>query len=363
MGLRLVVLLLLGSAMTASADVKKSAFGKTAAGEPVERYTLTSKNLEVDVITYGARLARVRAPDKRGKLGDVVLGHDTVAGYEQDRKTYLGAIVGRYGNRIAKGRFTLDGKSYQIPANNGPNALHGGPEGFDRKLWSAKEVPEGVELTLVSPDGEMGFPGKLTAVVRYTLSGESLRVAYSVSSDKPTVVNLTNHAYFNLRGQGDILGHELMLAADRYTPVDEGLIPTGELQPVAGTPLDFQKPIAIGKRIGDAHEQLTRGRGYDHNWVLSGGEAQRVAARVHEPTTGRVLTVTTTEPGVQFYSGNFLDGTSTGRGGVVYAQRTGFCLETQHFPDSPNRPAFPSTVLRPGKPRTSETIFTFTVQR
>jgi aldose 1-epimerase len=350
--------------MTAYADVQKSAFGKTRGGQAVDRYTLKSGSLEVDLITYGARITRIRTLDRKGQMGDVVLGYDDLAAYENDTKTYFGAIVGRYGNRIGKGRFTLDGKSYGIPANNGDNALHGGPVGFDRKVWSAKEVPNGVEMTLVSADGDQGFPGTLTVHVRYTLEGNALRIGYTASTDKPTVVNLTNHAYFNLGGDHprDVLAHELTIPADRYTPVDAGLIPLGNLQSVEGTPFDFRRATAIGARIGAADEQLRRGGGYDHNWVLNGSDL-KLAARVHDPATGRTLLVETTEPGVQFYSGNFLDGTLTGHNGVRYAQRFGLCLETQHFPDSPNRPNFPSTVLLPGQALHSETLFRFSTEK
>jgi len=346
----------------AQGEVNMSIWGHTKDGVAVPVYTLKSAQTEVRVIAYGAKLVSIRTPDRAGKMADVVLGYDTLEGYLNDTSTYFGSIVGRYGNRIALGRFSIDGKSYQIPVNNGANALHGGPIGFDRYVWDAKEVPNGVEFTHLSPDGDMGFPGAMTAKVKYTLTGSTLRIDYSVTCDKATVVNLTNHAYFNLRGddQGTILDEKLELNADRYTPVDAGLIPTGILAPVAGTPLDFRKPEVVGARIGSDYEQIKLGNGYDHNFVLNGNAGTlRLAAIMTDPESGRRMTVETTEPGVQFYTGNFLDGTYTGRHGVKYEQHTGFCLETQHFPDSPNQPSFPSTVLRPGVTRHSTTTFSF----
>lgn len=342
--------------------MKKSLWGKTTDGADVHIYTLNSGQIDVRVIDFGAHLVSVRAPDRAGRVADVVLGFDTVDGYLHTPNAYLGALVGRFGNRIAKGQFTMDGKAYQIPVNNGPNALHGGPVGFDRYLWKAEEAGGGVEFTHVSPDGDMGFPGKITAKVRYTLAGNTLRLDYSATTDKATLVNLTNHAYFNLRGDddGDILGHVLELAADRYTPTDAGQIPTGEIAPVAGTPLDFRTRQRVGARMNDEFEQLKLGRGYDHNFVVNGAAGTlRRAARVIEPESGRTLTVETTEPAVQFYSGNFLDGTLTGRHGKKYEQRTGFCLETQNYPDAPNHANFPSAVLWPGKTLKSTTTFTF----
>lgn len=343
----------------------KSLWGKTADGAEVHLYTLRSGPIEVRLTDFGAHLVSVRAPDLNGVVADVVLGFDSPDSYLKGHNGYLGAVVGRYGNRIAKGQFAIDGKRYQIPVNNGPNALHGGTVGFDRYLWTSEEVAGGVELTHLSPDGDMGFPGTMTAKVRYTLEGNTLRLDYSAMTEKPTILNLTNHAYFNLRGndEGDILGHVLDLYADHYTPVDAGQIPTGEIMPVAGTPLDFRAPRRVGARIGESFEQLTLGRGYDHNFVVSGQAGTlRRAAHVTEPEHGRTLTVQTTEPGVQFYSGNFLDGTLTGRHGKKYEQRSGLCLETQHFPDSPNQPNFPSTVLRPGETFQSTTTFTFGVE-
>jgi aldose 1-epimerase len=298
-------------------------------------------------------------------VGDVVLGYDTLEEYLADTKTYFGAIVGRYGNRIAKGAFTIDGKTYEVPKNNNGNSLHGGTLGFDRMVWQGRAIADGVEMTLVSKDGDQGYPGTMTAHVRYTVHHNALRIDYSMTTDKTTVVNLTNHAYFNLAGEGSgtILSEEMMIAADKFTPVDAGLIPTGELAPVEGTPFDFRKPTVIGERINDNNEQLKIAGGYDHNWVLRGATGEtKTAARSYDPGSGRVLTVTTTEPGVQFYSGNFLDGSFKGKSGVAYTKNSGLCLETQHFPDSPNHPSFPTTLLKPGETRHSMTTFTFTTQ-
>jgi len=341
-----------------------SIWGRTPDGTEVPIYTLTSGQIEVRVIAYGAHLVSVKAPDRNGKTADVVLGYDKLDTYLITPNPYIGAIVGRYGNRIAGGKFTLDGKTYQIPQNDGTNALHGGPKGFDRYVWKAQEVPDGVEFTHVSPDGDMGFPGTLTIKVRYTLKANTLRLDYTATTDKATVVNLTNHAYFNLHGddKGNILDHKIEIVADRYTPVDAKLIPTGELAPVAGTPLDFRKSEVIGARIDADNEQLKLGHGYDFNWVVNREPGTlRKAAVVTDPVSGRTLTVETTEPGIQFYSGNFLDGKFTGRHGSKYERRTGFCLETQHFPDSPNHKDFPTTVVKPGETLHSTTTFTFGV--
>jgi aldose 1-epimerase len=349
----------------AQAGVSKAAWGKTSDGKPVEIFTIGDQDLTVRITTFGARVVSIEAPDRNGKKADVVLGYDQVAGYETDAKTYFGAIVGRYGNRIAKGTFSIDGKTYHVPLNNHGNALHGGPGGYSTKVWTGTEIPNGVEMSLVSADGDMGFPGTLSVHVRYTVEGKSLHVNFSATTTKPTVVNLTNHSYFNLAGdgRGTILNEVLTIDADRYTPVDAIQIPTGELAPVAGTPFDFRKPTAIGARIHDANEQLKIGGGYDHNFVLNGmGSGLYLAAKVFDPSSGRTLTVTTTEPGVQFYSGNFLDGTNLGKYGVAYRQYAGFALETQHFPDSPNQPKFPSTLLKPGQTLHSETVFTFGVK-
>jgi aldose 1-epimerase len=353
-------------AAEAHGQVSKATFGKMPDGAAVDVYTLKSDAVEAKVTTFGARIISIKTADKTGKVGEVVLGYDSLAGYLADKKTYFGAIVGRYGNRIAHGKFTLDGKAYQLPKNNDDNSLHGGTVGFDQHVWTAKEVAGGVEMTLVSKDGDQGYPGTLTAHVRYTLHHNALRIDYSATTDKDTVVNLTNHSYFNLGGvgSGTILNEEIMLAADKYTPTDKGLIPTGVLAPVEGTPMDFRKSTVIGKRIGDNFEQLKMAGGYDHNWVLRGANGEiKTAAKVHDLTSGRVLTVTTTEPGVQFYTGNFLDGSFHGPNGVTYARNTGLCLETQHYPDSPNHPSFPTTELKPGEARHSMTTFTFTTEK
>jgi aldose 1-epimerase len=346
-------------------------FGKTTDGRPIDRYTLKNANgLEADVITWGGIVTRLLVPDRSGKPGDVVLGFDTLDGYLKQHP-YFGAIVGRYGNRIAKGRFSLNGKSYTLATNNGPNSLHGGVKGFDKQVWTARPVssPDGdaVELTYVSQDGEEGYPGTLTAKVTYTLTRENaLRIDYDLTTDQDTVANVTNHSYFNLAGQGngDILSHEIMIDADRFTPVDDTLIPTGELRPAAGTPFDFHTPTAIGARITSADEQIKFGKGYDHNFVLNGSSGTlRQVVRVTEKTSGRTMEVHTTEPGVQFYTGNFLDGTLTGKAGKIYKFRYGFCLETQHFPNSPNTPSFPSTVIKAGEHYRSRTEYRFPASR
>jgi len=361
-----VILLTMTTGMAAHGAVTKAAFGTTPDGKAVEIYTLKSDVLEARIMTYGARIVSLEAPDRDGKKADVVLGHDSLAGYTADKNTYFGAIVGRYGNRIAGGSFKVDGKAYQTPKNDhGINMLHGGTVGFDSLVWQGREIPDGVEMTLVSKDGDQGFPGTLTAHVRYTLHHNALRIDYSMSTDKDTVVNLTNHSYFNLSGEGNgtILHDIVTIPSDKYTPVDAGLIPTGELAPVEGTPFDFRKPTEVGARIHENNEQLKRAGGYDFNWVLRGANGEtKTAARVYDPETGRVLTVTTTEPGVQFYTGNFLDGTITGHSGKPYLKNGALCLETQHFPDSPNHANFPSTELKPGTPRHSTTTFTFTTQ-
>jgi aldose 1-epimerase len=356
----LFILVSVGSRL--EAKVTKSVFGEMPDGAKVDIYTLEEGGLKARVMTYGARVVSLEVPDRSGKTADIVLGYDSFAPYTADPKSYFGSIVGRYGNRIAHATFTLDGKRYDLPANDGPNCLHGGTKGFDKLLWQGHEIPNGVELTLVSKDGDQGFPGTLTARVRYTLEAHALKIEYFATTDKDTVLNLTNHSYFNLagEGQGDILNHRLTIPADRYTPVDSVLIPTGELAPVAGTPLDFRNATAIGARINDNNEQLHLGGGYDHNFVVNGKPGVlREAARVVEPTSGRVLTVETTQPGVQFYSGNFLDGTLHGKQGHVYRKHSGFCLETQHFPDSPNHPKFPTTELKPGETYHGVTIFRF----
>jgi aldose 1-epimerase len=360
-----------GSLAEGSPSMKKEAFGTTPQGNPVELYTFTnSHGLEVRAITYGGVIVSLKVPDRSGHLDDVALGYDSLAGYIEN-PTYFGAIIGRYGNRIAGAKFTLDGKSYSLAANNGPNTLHGGLRGFNKALWKAEPFQNargtGVMFTYTSKDGEEGYPGNLNVKVTYTLNDQDeLIFDYEATTDKATPVNLTQHTYFNLAGEGhgDVLGHYLMLNADRFTPVDKTLIPTGELRPVKGTPFDFTQPTAIGARINQKEEQIVLGNGYDHNFVIHrNGSGAELTARVHEPESGRVMEVYTTEPGVQFYSGNFLDGTITGKNGHVYKQRYGFCLETQHFPDSPNQPSFPSTILRPGQTYRSQTMYKFSVKK
>lgn len=351
------------TATSAYTDVIKSSFGKTMDGIPVEKYTISDANLSMGIITYGARVVSIEAPDRNGKKGDIALGYDTLKEYESDQ-AYFGGIVGRYGNRIAKGTFTLNGATYHIPINNGPNALHGGPKGFDSKVWTAKELANGVEFTQISPDGDMGFPGTLTSHVKYMLEGNSLRIVYSATTTRPTIVNLTNHVYFNLSGNPGkpVTDEIIMLNADRYTPVDAGLIPTGELALVAGTPFDLTRSTVIGTHIDDDYTQLRLGDGYDHNFVLNGkAGVMHLAAKVSDPSTGRTLTITTTEPGVQFYTGNAIPKDLVGKGGVAIVRRAGFCLETQHFPNSPNERSFPSTMLLPSQTFHSETVYTFGV--
>jgi aldose 1-epimerase len=354
-------LIILPSTMSAKTRVSKQAFGHTSEGTPVDLYSLQDGKIEVRIMTYGGIVVSVRTPDRNGKLDDIVLGCDSVEKYEA-QTAHFGGLVGRYANRIAHGSFQLDGKTYSIPKNDGDNALHGGTRGFDKVVWQGKEIPDGIELTYVSKDGEQGFPGTLTTTVRYTLRGNAVRIEYSATTDKDTVVNLTNHSYFNLAGQGkgDILGNVLKIDASRMTPVDANLIPTGELKSVEGTPFDFRTAHVVGERINAGDAQLRLGRGYDHNFVLDhpAGELAE-AAEVYEPTTGRILRVLTTEPGLQFYTGNFLDGSITGKEGRVYNRRFALCLETQHFPDSPNHPSFPSTELKPGQTFHSVTVFEF----
>jgi len=354
-------LIMLTATMSAKTRVAKQAFGHTSEGIPVDLYALADGKVEVRIMTYGGIIVSLRTPDRNGKLDDVVLGYDSVEKYTA-QTPYFGAIVGRYANRIAHGSFRLDGQTYSIPKNDGDNSLHGGIRGFDKVVWGAKQIQDGVELTYVSKDRDQGFPGTLTTTVRYTLSGSALRIEYSATTDKDTVLNLTNHSYFNLAGQGkgDVLGHVLKIDASRMTSVDATLIPTGELKSVAGTPFDFRTPHAIGERINADDVQLRLGKGYDHNFVLDHPPGQLAeAAEAYEPTTGRILRVLTTEPGVQLYTGNFLDGSITGKEGRVYNRRFAFCLETQHFPDSPNHAAFPSTELKPGQKFHSVTVFQF----
>lgn len=349
-------------------EAARTLFGQLADGQKAYIYTLKNvSGMEAKITNYGGIVVSLLVPDKNGKLGDVVLGYDSLQGYVAD-KDFLGALIGRYGNRIGRGKFTLDGKEYTLATNNAPNHLHGGVVGFNKVLWTVNdaESQDGKSLTLtyVSKDGEEGYPGNLSVKVHYELTAKNeLKVEYLATTDAPTVVNLTQHSYFNLAGTGDILGHLLTLDAGSFTPVDAGLIPTGEIRPVAGTPMDFRKATAIGARVQQDDEQLKFGQGYDHNWVLSdSSKGMRRAARVDEPGTGRIMEVWTTEPGIQFYCGNFLNGTIHGKGGVVYQRRTGFCLETQHYPDSPNKPMFPSTVLRPGERYATTTVYKFAVQ-
>jgi aldose 1-epimerase len=348
----------------------EESFGTTKDRAEVSLYTLTNSNgLEISITNYGGIVTRLLIPDRTGEPADVVLGYDALEAYLLD-SPYFGSLIGRYGNRIGGARFTLDGVEYSLAANNGENHLHGGLRGFDKVVWSgepystADEV--GVRLRYVSEDGEEGYPGRLSVAVTYALTdANELRIEYAAETDKATIVNLTHHGYFNLAGHasGDVLGHELMLNARRFTPIDAGLIPTGELKDVAGTPMDFLAPTTVGARIDQDDEQLRFAGGYDHNFALDDYDGSlRLAARVREPLSGRVMEVYTTEPGIQFYSGNFLDGSNIGKGDVAYEHRTGFCLETQHFPDSPNKPHFPSTVLRPGDTYKSTTIYRFSAE-
>ena len=363
----------LGAAMNASAAtrIERKPYGRTPGGEPVELFTLAREGAPtVSITSYGGYVVSIVAPDRAGHRADVTLGYADLAGYLGDT-SYFGSLVGRYANRIAKGKFALDGKTYTLAPNNAPNALHGGPTGFHKRVWAAKVVggPDGdaLELTYVSKDGEEGYPGTLSAKVVYSLRADGgLVIDYTATTDAPTVVNLTNHAYFNLAGEGEgtVLGHEMQIEADAFTPVDATLIPTGEKRSVEGTPFDFRKPVAIGARIDAADEQLKAGGGYDHNFVLRGKAGElRPAARVVEPKSGRVLEVFTTEPGLQFYTGNFLDGTVKGKSGKPYVKRGAFCLEAQHFPDSPNQPAFPPVVLRPGQAYRQTTVYRVTLAR
>jgi aldose 1-epimerase len=360
------------------ASTTVEAFGTTPNGTSVERWTLTNGGMTVRVLTYGGIVQTLEVPDAAGNVQNVVLGFDDLAGYVQHNNPgpYFGALIGRYANRIAGGTFALDGRTYQLPLNDGPNTLHGGPQGFDRQVWKATPVGNedvaAVQLELVSLDGDQGFRGTLTTTVTYTLEADSsLAIHYEATTDAPTVVNLTNHTYWNLAGEGsgNVYDQQLQIDASGYTPVDKTLIPTGEIAPVAGTPFDFRNPTAIGDRIRENDQQLLFAQGYDHNWALDrtdngareGSDSQDAleqAAVLHDPRSGRTLTVSTTEPGLQFYSGNFLDGTLVGTGGHIYRQSDGLALETQHFPDSPNEPTFPSTVLRPGEVYDSTTVFT-----
>jgi len=353
---------------------KAEAFGKTQDGTAVEAYTLSNQcGMKLRAMSYGAIVLSLETPDRAGKSADVVLGYQTLAEYIKDTP-YFGAIVGRFGNRIAKGKFTLEGKTYTLATNNTPAdmpcSLHGGLRGFDKVVWQgeglAREGAQGVRFRYTSKDGEEGYPGNLKLSVTYWLTESSeWQVEFEATTDKATPVNVTQHSYFNLKGEGrgDILGHELQIAASKFTPVNAGMIPTGQILPVAGTPLDFTKATAIGARIEADHEQLKLGGGYDHNWVLDSQDGKLTrAAAVYEPTSGRQLEVLTTEPGIQFYCGNFLDGSLRGKAGAAYQKRNGFCLETQHYPDSPNHPEFPSCILLPGKTLRSTTVFRFSTR-
>jgi aldose 1-epimerase len=349
--------------------VKKEAFGSMPDGKAVELYTLANLHgIEVRVMTYGGIIVSLKTPDKAGRFADITLGFDTLAGYLAN-KPYFGALVGRYGNRIANGKFALDGKEYTLAKNNGPNALHGGLKGFDKVVWQAESFQKSAEVGLIlkytSADGEEGYPGTLHVTVTYTLNDRNeFSIDYRATTDKATPINLTNHTYFNLAGEGsgNILGEELMLNADHYTPVDATLITTGKIDSVKGTPLDFTKPTAIGARIHDTFEQMVLAGGYDHNFVINRqGPGLALAARAYDPSSGRVLEVDTVEPGVQFYTGNFLDGVP-GKHGHIYKARDAFCLETQHYPDSPNKPEFPSSILRPGKTYHTTTVWRFSTR-
>ena len=368
-----VLILCLGAAFSGGdrrAALTAERFGSVG-GKEVSLYTLTNRNgAEARITNYGGIVLSLRVPDRAGRLDDVVLGYDGVGDYVGGNPKYMGAIIGRFGNRIARGRFSLNGVEYKLATNSGENHLHGGVRGFDKVVWDARALKvrggAALELSYLSRDGEEQYPGNLRARVVYTLTDkDELKIDYSATTDRDTVVNLTHHSYFNLAGQGngDVLDHRLTINAARFTPVDANLIPTGELRGVRGTPLDFTRPTAIGARIDEDDEQLRRGNGYDHNWVLDGRAGSlRRAAEVSEPTTGRVMEVWTTEPGVQFYTGNYLDDAKPGKGGKTYKPRHGFCLETQHFPDSPNKPSFPTAVLRKGATYRSTTVYKFSAR-
>jgi aldose 1-epimerase len=348
-------------------NVEQRIYGELKNGESAYLYTLTNKNgMVVSITNYGGIITEILVKDKKGKFDDITLGYDNLQGY-LDNSPYFGAIIGRYGNRICNGQFTLEGKKYQLDKNNDPNHLHGGYVGFDKVLWDAETFSDEVELRLqlkyLSKDGESGYPGKLSVFINYTLNNnDELEIDYSATTDKATICNLTNHAYFNLKdgGESSILNHKIKINADSFTPIDNTSIPEGEILPVTGTPFDFTSPKSIGKSIDIDDEQIQNGCGFDHNFVIDGNYGElRQAARVIEETSGRILDVLTTEPGLQFYSGNFLDGSFIGKGNVVYNRRNGFCLETQHYPDSPNKPNFPSTVLKPGEVYKTTTVYKF----
>jgi len=371
---KIFALLLLMSCVSfaAAQSVTKESYGKTSTGENVDLYTLrNTKGVEAKITNYGGILVSLKVPDRKGKFDDVVLGFNDLDSYLTKNDPYMGALIGRYGNRIAKGRFTLNGVEYKLAVNNGENTLHGGIKGFDKVVWTGHELktPAGpaVVLTYLSKDGEEGYPGNLNVRVVYTLTNNNeLKIDYSATTDKDTVTNLTHHSYFNLAGEGngDILNHLVTINGSRFVPTDAGSIPTGDLKSVAGTPFDFLKATAIGARINQDDEQLKFGNGYDHTWVINGRPGtMRLAATAYEATSGRVMQVWTTEPGVQFYTGNFLNGTLTGKSGKVYARRNGFCFETQHYPDSPNQPSFPTTTLKKGATYKSTTIYRFSTKR
>jgi aldose 1-epimerase len=366
-----LILMAQGNSTETAKPMEKKAFGTTPDGKTADLYILTNKNgMEVSITNYGGIVTSIKVPDRNGKLGDAALGYDTLDGYASD-KVYFGATVGRYCNRIGHAEFSLDGVKYTLAKNNGENTLHGGINGFNKMLWEARDVSQdgepALELKYTSKDMEEGFPGNLSATVVFTLTNKNeLKIDYSATTDKKTVVNLTNHSYFNLAGpgSGDVLKTVLRIEADKFTPIDSGLIPTGELKSVQGTPFDFRKATEIGARIDADDEQMKLGRGYDHNFVLIKNKPNglTLAARAEESTTGRVLEVWTTEPGIQLYTGNFLDGSIHGKGGIAYTKRSAFCLETQHFPDSPNHPNFPSTILSPGQRYHTTTIYKFSTK-
>jgi aldose 1-epimerase len=366
----IAALLMLATA-TVSAEAKTKVtsqpFGKMPDGTPVEIYTLTDGAHEARISTYGGVVVSLKTPDRTGTSADVVWGFDDLDGYVRTfngpGNPFFGAIIGRYANRIAHAAFTLDGNKYSLPKNDGDNTLHSGPHGFNNVVWKGRPVANGIELTYLSKDGDAGFPGNLTTVVTYTLEKGALRIEYSATTDRDTVINLTNHSYFNLAGGGDILNDLITIHASRFTPVDSALIPTGELKSVESTPFDFRKPTPVGQRINADDEQIRLGHGYDHNWVLdSGGGKLTEAAEVYDSTSGRVLKVLTDQPGIQFYTGNFLDGTVKGKGGKVYERRSALCLETQHFPDSPNHLDFPTTELKAGQRYHTVTVFSFSAR-
>ena len=366
-GLSIACLVGCASMTNPSGNITKAPFGRTPERQPVDIYTLRNANgVEARICNYGGIIVSLKVPDKNGKLGDVVLGYDNLDSYIKNNP-FFGCVVGRYANRIAKGKFTLNGKEYTLAVNNGPNALHGGLKGFDKVVWEAKSIASssgpGLELRYLSKDGEEGYPGNLSVTAVYTLTADNgLRLDYTATTDQDTVINLSQHSYFNLAGRGDVLNHEVMIAADKFTPVDETLIPLGELRPVKGTPLDFTKPMKIGARINADDEQIKLGSGYDHNYVLDKPAGKlALAARIFEPTSGRVMEVLTTEPGLQFYTANHLGGI-TGKGGWAYQSRNAFCMEPGHFPDSPNHPTFPSVVLKPGQTYRNTIIYRFAVR-